>query len=145
MSANESPAELLERLAREREPVPAAPRSFRLAVSGGRNHAPAPWEMDAFRRALDELQPTELHHGDSSGVDRIVSAWVRREYPALTIIAHSADWDAHGKAAGPIRNREMMSRCEALIAFPGGRGTQNCVLVARQQGRRVVFIQDISV
>jgi hypothetical protein len=58
-----------------------------------------------------------------------------------------ADWRRHGRAAGPIRNRELLelaiSRAEALssaaapasvlvVAFPGGAGTASLVREARR-------------
>lgn len=140
MSLTESPTELLDRLQAEKD-TPPAPRSFRLAVTGGRDYTPTLEEMRAFRRLFDELKPTELHHGGSRGVDAFVALWVAREYPATAIVEHRPDWNSLGKAAGPIRNREMMTRCEALAAFQGGRGTQNCVFVARQQGKAVSFVR----
>lgn len=44
----------------------------------------------------------------------------------------TADWDKHGKSAGPIRNQAMLSGtigdlADLLIAFPGGRGTEDCI------------------
>jgi len=44
-----------------------------------------------------------------------------------------ADWKKHGKAAGPIRNRQMIveGNPDLIIAFPGGSGTMNMV----KQGR----------
>lgn len=41
----------------------------------------------------------------------------------------AADWDKHGRAAGPIRNREMAKRADALIAIWDGKskGTKNMI------------------
>jgi hypothetical protein len=46
-----------------------------------------------------------------------------------------ADWDAHGKAAGPKRNRWMLDtfKPDAVIAFAGGRGTSDCIQAATQR------------
>jgi len=70
-------------------------------------------------------------HGDCpSGVDAAFAVACRvagiRQEP------HPADWDRHGKAAGPIRNREMAeSHPEFCIAFhrclARSRGTRDCV------------------
>lgn len=52
-----------------------------------------------------------------------------------------ADWKTHGKAAGPIRNREMLaSGIDLVIAFPGGRGTADCVRQAEERGIRVIRV-----
>jgi len=45
----------------------------------------------------------------------------------LKIIEFPADWDTHGKAAGPIRNSQMIKYIYdgILIIFKGGKGTDN--------------------
>lgn len=47
---------------------------------------------------------------------------------------YKADWDAHGDAAGPIRNGEMLLafQPEALLVFPGNTGTTDCARQARK-------------
>ena len=64
--------------------------------------------------------------GDAKGLDLTVRSYCevhRHPYQMFT-----ADWDTHGKAAGPIRNKEMLeSGVDLLVAFPGGKGTNNCV------------------
>lgn len=50
---------------------------------------------------------------------------------------HPADWDKYGKAAGPIRNKEMVdSGADMCIAFPKGasRGTRGCIKLAMEAG-----------
>jgi len=57
-----------------------------------------------------------IHVGDcKSGVDEFI-----RKHPQLTIGGvYEADWDTHGKAAGPIRNRTMLaSEPSVAFAFP---------------------------
>jgi hypothetical protein len=140
VSAAESPAEILERLAREREAI-VRPAHRPVAVTGGRDYTPTPEDYAAFWRLWDTAGATELHHGDSRGVDRLVAAEMRRRRPEVKVIAHAADWNAYGKKAGPFRNQEMMASATALIVFPGGVGTANCVSVACRQGKPVHYIQ----
>lgn len=142
MSATESPAEIMERLRREREEVHprGVLKSVAVAITGGRDYEPTPGDMERFWELFTELGANELHHGDSRGVDRYVAAAVRKARPGLRIVAHSARWDLHGKRAGPLRNQEMMVASSALIAFPGGKGTRSCEEAARHLGRPVHFI-----
>lgn len=113
----------------------------KIAVTGGRDFEPTSAELDRFWELWYGLalegRPVLLH-GDSRGVDRAVAAAVRRK--GFEVIAFPANWDRHGKAAGPLRNEQMMKQAEALIAFPGGRGTAHCTSIARQAGKSVYLI-----
>jgi hypothetical protein len=42
-----------------------------------------------------------------------------------------------GKKAGILRNEEMIKEADALIVFPGGRGTEDIIKRARQKGIKV--------
>lgn len=64
---------------------------------------------------------------DSAAIDWAVVNWVQfKEYPA--------DWDTYGKAAGAIRNKQMLTegKPDLVLAFPGGRGTANMVGQAKK-------------
>lgn len=56
-----------------------------------------------------------------------------------------ANWNAHGKRAGYVRNNAMLERADALIAFWDGksRGTEHMIRIARGKhiAVRVVRIQ----
>jgi hypothetical protein len=54
--------------------------------------------------------------------------------------AFVADWDANGKAAGPLRNQRMLEAFnpDMVLAFPGGRGTADMVRKAKRRGVKVV-------
>lgn len=144
MSATESPAEILARLQLERQVVraPAPPPAVPLAVTGSRNLTPSEAQLLAFWALFDRLGGTELHHGDCRGVDRAVAADARRRRPDLPVIAHPAEWDLHGKAAGPIRNEDMARICQAAVAFPGHVGTAGCIRAFHRLGKKVLFVQD---
>jgi hypothetical protein len=87
-----------------------------------------------------------LFHGGARGADRaIASAADQLGWPQ---IACPAAWKQHGRAAGPIRNRQMLERSLELasalplgagllvVAFPGSRGTASLVEQARRLSRR---------
>lgn len=61
------------------------------------------------------------------GADYWAMKWAQRR--GLTWDTVAADWKALGKAAGPLRNGKMLSEYlpECVVAFPGGRGTQDMI------------------
>lgn len=70
---------------------------------------------------------------DSAAVDWASVNWCSfKEYPA--------DWKTHGKAAGYIRNKQMLEEGKPnfVLAFPGGKGTANMVKLAEDAGVPVI-------
>lgn len=70
-----------------------------------------------------------------TGVDAYV-ATVCREL-GVPVVVHRADWDTHGKAAGPLRNSEIVEGCDRLIALPAAdsRGTFDSINKAKASGK----------
>lgn len=114
-------------------------RSYRVIVCGSRK-----WrDRDAIINRLFDLQPATIVHGNAAGADRIAA----QEAPKLGLLveAHPADWETHGKSAGPIRNRMMAALgADLCIAFWDGssRGTQDMIKVAHQQGIPVEIVAE---
>jgi len=87
-------------------------------------------------RALDSCPwpVSEIVQGGARGVDTHAFnlGWAR----GIPVRSFPADWSQHGKAAGPIRNRQMLEYAEALIAVWDGnsRGTAHMVGIARTRG-----------
>lgn len=77
---------------------------------------------------------TQVVSGAAHGVDTLGQHWAQRN--GKTIKFFPAKWKTHGKAAGPIRNREMAEYAEALIAIWDGesRGTANMIKNAQELG-----------
>ena len=99
---------------------------MRVLVCGGRDYA----DREFVRRTLDEIHAsfpiTVLVHGGAHGADMLAEHWAIDR--GVTVEPHRADWSRHGKAAGPIRNANMLaSGIGLVVAFPGGRGTADMV------------------
>lgn len=73
---------------------------------------------------------------DTLAIDWAVINWQDfKEYPA--------DWDRHGKAAGFIRNQQMLDegKPDLVVAFPGGNGTADMVRRAKKANLAVIEIE----
>lgn len=104
----------------------------RLLVCGSRHRRP----VLAVGNELRMVDPTcEIVVGCASGVDS-VAADVAHGL-GLRVSVYSADWGAHGRAAGPLRNAVMLdSRPDLVLAFWDGSspGTGDCIRQARKRG-----------
>ena len=117
-------------------------------VCGGRDYN----DRATVYKVLDEVGPDVLVHGACrvdkdrpvwhrmQGLDRLADDWACNRF-----IAHArrpAAWTRLGKAAGPIRNRQMAEEfpTATVIAFPGGSGTANMVSIARERGMKVRLV-----
>lgn len=80
---------------------------------------------------------TVLINGAAAGADALAVSWALSR--GLTIESYAADWKTHGRAAGPIRNQQMLDagKPELVVAFPGGDGTADMVRKARATGVEV--------
>jgi hypothetical protein len=83
------------------------------------------------------------HPGDQRGVNDDICSVLHEQYPA--------DWDKHGKAAGPIRNQQMLDEGhpEIVIAFvdkplTSSRGTFDMVTRARDAGLPVYVVEKVQ-
>lgn len=87
---------------------------------------------------------TTIVHGDCpTGADAIADKLAKEE--GLNVESYPADWNKHGKAAGPIRNQQMVDLgADVCLAFPKGqsRGTRQCMRAAEKAGIRVINYGD---
>lgn len=75
-----------------------------------------------------------VRDGRKFGADRLGEIYAKVN--SRPIIEFPADWDEHGKVAGPIRNKQMADYATHLIAFPskGSKGTRNMIKLAKEAG-----------
>lgn len=76
-------------------------------------------------------------HGAARGADSLAEQAAEALY--WPVEAYPADWDKHGKAAGPIRNKRMLdSGIDLVLAFtvtwPPTPGTANMIKIAAEAG-----------
>lgn len=104
--------------------------------------------FDLARRIVDRLiarygPEVDIVQGAADGVDW---AFVEAAYDrGLGVCSYPADWEKHGKRAGPIRNAEMVkSGADFALAvhrdLKGSKGTLDCVRQCLAAGIPVYLI-----
>jgi len=79
--------------------------------------------------------------GGAKGADRLAHLWAAKNH--LDAKVYPANWERHGKMAGILRNREMLKEesPDLIVAFPGGRGTEDMVKIGRKAGVEVFEVE----
>ena len=96
---------------------------MRVLVCGGRDYTDYRAFVFAMRDVEREHGPFKtIIHGGAKGADWCAHLYATSANPREEI-AFPADWKAHGRAAGPIRNQQMLDegKPDLVVAFPGGR------------------------
>ncbi len=111
---------------------------MKVIVCGGRNFRSPAQVFAELERLHAVFRFTELMQGGASGVDTFARDWAAT-HPEIKRYVCRADWKAHGRAAGPIRNARMLEwGPDLVVAYPGGPGTSNMVAQATAAGVKVV-------
>jgi hypothetical protein len=127
---------------------------MRLLITGDRNWRDAVRVYNALDSFLVELygwqslpdnpsHETTLISGDARGADTYAD--VCGQLLGFTIERYPANWDEYGRAAGPIRNKQMLdSGVDHCIAFHddlgASRGTRDMVEKCEDAGISVTII-----
>ena len=119
---------------------------FTVLVCGGRDYRNANLVRTILDGYAHDHGPIVLVQGGATGADEMARLWAARQNEATLYGMHNvpADWKAHGRKAGPIRNQLMLDehKPHVVVAFPGGRGTEDMVRRAEAAGVRVERIYD---
>ena len=117
---------------------------MKLLVCGGRDFIDA----KKLHTVLDRLHkdrlrfnpPTQIIQGVAMGADLMARAWAIQH--SYEILDYPADWKKHGRAAGPIRNQQMLDegKPDLVVAFPGKTGTADMVRRAKAAGVEVIEV-----
>src|SRR5665213_2705728 len=84
-----------------------------------------------------EFKITEVVSGMCTGPDLLGERWAA--IYNVPVIRFPADWNRYGRAAGPIRNKQMADHAQALIACYDGvsRGTASMIKLAREKNLKI--------
>jgi hypothetical protein len=106
---------------------------MRVLFTGGRDFT----DFDLFADTVEKFEQqhgeiTEIIHGGARGADymaEILYIYIRENTDRkINRIRMDAEWDKHGKRAGPIRNQQMVDlKPDWCIPMPGGNGTADCI------------------
>lgn len=121
-------------------PVPPTRTIQRVLVTGsravGRGYDEVGMALLAVLSNNDGKQFTVVHGGCPTGVDAHADDIARTLNLMLEV--HPANWGVFGRAAGPVRNQEMVDKgADMCLAFPwrdSYRGTADCMRRAALAG-----------
>lgn len=86
--------------------------------------------------------PTAIISGGARGTDTLAERYAKTvlNIPIQIILP---DWKTHGRAAGPIRNKEIVKRSDHVIAFWDGtsRGTKSTINLCKASNTPITIIR----
>lgn len=111
-----------------------------LAVVGGRTFN----DYAGLEAMLDSLVAgfgfTTIVSGGANGADSLGERYAKER--GMKTIIHLPDWKTHGKAAGMIRNKDIVRDADMVVAFWDGksRGTRNSIGIAQKTKKNVLIV-----
>lgn len=111
---------------------------IRVAIVGSRSIDDYSWmEVVLEERFPDVRAVQHVVSGGGAGVDTNGVKWARKRN--IKIIELLPDWKKHGKAAGMIRNTDIVKDSDVVLAFWDGKskGTLDSIKKAKQFGKLV--------
>lgn len=112
---------------------------MRVLVCGSRHFN----NEELMEDVLKQFNITTVIEGEARGADTLARKYAERH--GLDVLPFPAQWDLHGKAAGSIRNTQMLKegKPELVIAFlhEDSRGTLNMINQAERAGIQTEVIR----
>jgi hypothetical protein len=113
----------------------------KLLICGDRNWS----DGNAVREVIAKFQPAFVIEGEARGAD--ILARLSAEAMGIEVKRFPADWEKYGRAAGPIRNSQMLKegRPDVVVGFhykiDESKGTRDMLTRAKKAGK-ATFIFD---
>lgn len=89
----------------------------------------------------NNLNITEIVSGGARGADSLAEKFAIDNDIQTTI--YKADWKTHGKAAGFIRNHDIIKNSDIVLAFWDGisNGTRHSISLAEKHNKRLIVVK----
>lgn len=114
---------------------------MKVIIAGGRDFDDYPKLCATmFRIPTSEMEVTEIVCGKAPGADTLGERYAKAM--KIPVKEFPAEWDIHGKSAGPIRNSQMAEYADALVAFWDGKshGTKDMIEKMAKLGKKILVI-----
>jgi len=113
---------------------------MRVLVCGGRDYHDHVRVSAVLDKLHAEAGIATIIEGGAHGADHCAASWA--DDRGVSRQTYEADWENHGNFAGPMRNKRMLDegKPDLVIAFPGGKGTEDMKRKARKAGIQVIEI-----
>ncbi|KKM08597.1 hypothetical protein LCGC14_1723590 [marine sediment metagenome] len=103
---------------------------MKLIIAGGRDYTFSPADIINLDKLNERIKVDEVVSGQARGADTCGELWAKSL--GIPVKQFPADWEKYGKQAGFIRNAEMAQYADAVVLFPGGKGTEHMYNIARK-------------
>ena len=108
---------------------------MKIAVIGSRDFKGSNLIPHYLDRELMKYSELSIISGGASGVDTIAKQYAFERQ--LDYIELKADWRTYGRAAGQVRNKQVVEMADTIYAFWDGssKGTLSVIQLARRLGK----------
>ena len=109
----------------------------RLAIVGSRTFS----DYALLKKTLDEYKNiSKIISGGARGADKLGEKWAKENN--IETLIFLPDWNKYGRAAGVIRNRDIVSNSDTVIAFQDGKstGTLSSINLAKKLKKNLKII-----
>lgn len=104
-------------------------------------------DINIVPKAMDRfygVNITEVVSGKASGIDTLGEIWA--EANDIPVKSFPANWKKYGKAAGPLRNKEMAEYADAAVVIHNGsKGSLNMISEMKKLGKPVYEVKYDSI
>jgi hypothetical protein len=110
---------------------------MRLAVVGSHDFH----DYSRLKHTLDNMENISmLLSGGAKGADSLAEIYAREKNIELKRLV--PDWSTYGRAAGMIRNKDIVAEAEQVVAFWDGKskGTKHSIELAKKIGVPVLVV-----
>lgn len=122
---------------------------MRVLICGGRDYDNKPLMFSI----LDDLHADHsfgtVIEGEAEGADKFAREWA--ESRDIPVEPYPANWSEYGKAAGPVRNKQMLTEGypQMVVAFPkttllDSVGTKDMVKQAKEAKLPIIVVEQLS-
>jgi len=116
---------------------------MKVLCCGSRTWTNLPKIISAFEDLLKEGPIERILQGGAVGADHWCALEAARR--GIKVFEYPAEWEKYGRAAGYIRNEEMIKENpDVVLAFQvdNSKGTQHTIDLAREKGIKVIVYKE---